>query len=133
MTRRKILRLLAVALLLALQLDLNAHAAHLARQNPPLDLTLAAPVTADTLAAARAWDAAVLHLNKEGEVLLANMDVVLEALQLVTDLHRALRRDELLAIMKRSQTTADDLVKALFDGDFPKSGYIPGKLYEEPK
>lgn len=84
-------------------------------------------------AAARAWDAAVLHLNKEGEVLLANMDVVLEALQLVTDLHRALRRDELLAIMKRSQTTADDLVKALFDGDLPKSGYIPGKLYEEPK
>lgn len=50
------MRLLAVALLLALQLDLNAHAAHLARQNPPLDLTLAAPVTADTLAAARAWE-----------------------------------------------------------------------------
>lgn len=63
MTRRKILRLLAVALLLALQLALNAHAARLARQNPPLDLTLAAPVSADTLAAARAWEQSDANAN----------------------------------------------------------------------
>ena len=55
MTQRKILWLTAVVLLV-LQLALQGRAAALAAQNPALGVTWAQPLTAEGLAAARAWE-----------------------------------------------------------------------------
>lgn len=82
-------------------------------------------------AAARAWDAALLHFNRTGEVLQTNMDSLLVVINQILDLRRQYRRDEMLEIMQNLEKRVDDFVRDIFDGGYPKSGWVPSKLYEE--
>lgn len=83
------------------------------------------------IAAARAWDAAYLHFLKSGVVNEANMDTLLSAINIVLDLKKEFRRDELLFIMESLEKNIDQFTREIFDGGYPKCGWEPLKLYEE--
>lgn len=82
-------------------------------------------------AAAKAWDAAYLHFLKTGIVSEANMDIVLSAINIVLDLKRDFRRDELIAVIENLEDNLDKFVLEIFDGSYPKCGWEPRAPYEE--
>ena len=83
------------------------------------------------IAAARAWDAAYLHFLKSGVVNEANMDTLLSAINVVLDLKKEFRRDELLFIMESLEKNIDQFTREIFDGGYPKCGWEPWEPYEK--
>lgn len=83
------------------------------------------------MAAARAWDAAFLHFRETGIVNESNMDVLLSAINMVLDLKRDFRRDELICVIESLEKHINEYVHEIFDGGTPKSGWEPKPLYEK--